>query len=112
ITPDNKYITPASSSILPSITNMSLMQLAMDMGLTVERRPVHVNELFYLKEAGCCGTAAVITPVGSITFRDQTVTYTDDKVGEISGKLYEHLTRIQLGLEEDKHGWTREIPLD
>lgn len=114
ISKDNKYITPASESILPSITNKSLMTLAKDeLGLTVEKRPVHVEEIFDFKEAGCCGTAAVITPVKSITYRDKTVTYCEgDEPGPISQKLYNKLTGIQLGEEEDKYGWNREIPLE
>ena len=113
ITKDNKYITPDSLSILPSITNMSLMVLAAEMGLKVEKRPVHINELSDLKEAGCCGTAAVITPVKSITYRDQTFTYCQgDEVGPISKALYDKLTSIQLGIIEDKYHWTREIPLE
>ncbi len=112
ITPDNNYVTPESPSILKSITNMSLRTLAEDLGMGVERRPVHVNEIFYFKEAGCCGTAAVITPVKSITFRDSTVTYCErDEVGPSSKKLYETLTGIQMGEVEDKYGWTTEIPV-
>lgn len=105
-----KYITPSSSSILGSITNKSLMDLARDMGIEVDRRPIHVEEIFNLKEAGCCGTAAVIAPVKSITFRDKTVTYCeDDEMGEVSKKLYDRLRQIQLGLYEDKFGWTKEV---
>ncbi len=111
ITPNNEYITPDSSSILPSITNMSLMQLAKDMGLDVQKRPIHVNELFYLKEAGCCGTAAVITPVKSITYQSRTIVYSDDDtVGPVSQALYNKLTGIQSGKEEDRYGWSRIIP--
>lgn len=112
ITKDNRYITPASNSILPSITNLSLMTLAGDMGMKVEKRPVHVSEIFDLKEAGCCGTAAVITPVKSITYHDRTVVYTEeDVIGETSGKLYNQLTAIQHGDSPDKYGWTEEIAL-
>ena len=111
ITPDNRYITPESESILKSITNMSLRTLAEDLGMGVEQRPVHVNEIFYLKEAGCCGTAAVITPVKSITYRERVVTYCEtDEVGPVSKKLYDTLTGIQNGSIEDKYGWTAEIP--
>ncbi len=112
ITHDDKYITPDSNTILPSITNNSLMAIAKDMGLTVEKRPVSVKELPNLKEAGCCGTAAVITPVKSITYRDEVYTYGDgETVGSISGELYKRLTDIQNGLVEDKFEWTRKIPL-
>jgi len=113
ITRDNKYITPKSDSILPSITNKSLMTLAEDMGLTVERRPIDINELESFKEAGCCGTAAVITPVKSVTYREKEIMLTDgDNVGEISKKLYDQLTSIQTGDVQDKFGWNTKIPMD
>ena len=63
---DNTYITPKSTSILPSITNKSLMQLAEDMGIKVERRPIPEEELETFEEAGACGTAAVISPIQRI----------------------------------------------
>ena len=113
ITKDNKYITPDSSSILVSITNKSLMVLAKELGLEVEKRPIHIDEIYNLKEAGCCGTAAVISPVKSITYKGETVTYCEgDEIGPVSKTLYEKLTSIQSGIIEDKYGWTREIPLD
>lgn len=112
ITKDGKYVTPKSNSILPSITNKSLQVLAEEIGLKVEVRPMHVDELSNLKEAGCCGTAAVITPVKSITHGDKTITYTNgDEIGPISKQLYDNLKAIQRGLAEDKYNWVREIPL-
>lgn len=111
ITKDNKYITPHSDSILPSITNMSLVTLAGDMGFSPERRPIEVEEIFSFKEAGCCGTAAVITPVGSITYQDRKVEYCkNDEPGETTTALYKKLTGIQLGEEEDTHNWIKVIP--
>ena len=62
----NSYITPESTSILPSITNMSLTQIAKDLGMTVERRHVPEEELAEFEEAGACGTAAVISPISHI----------------------------------------------
>ena len=113
ITHDNKYVTPKSASILPSITNKSLMTLAEDMGMTVEQRPIHISELETFKEAGCCGTAAVITPVKSVTYRDNEIVLAEgDKVGEISKKLYDCLTAIQTGDAEDKFRWNTKIPID
>lgn len=111
ITKDDQYVTPDSHSILPSITNMSLMTLAEEMGLNPKRRPIPVEEIFELKEAGCCGTAAVITPVGSITYRDRKVVYSKDgKAGKHSIELYEKLTAIQVGDAPDKYEWVRRIP--
>ena len=103
----NKYITPQSHSILPSITNMSLEQIAKDIGLEVERRPVPVDELETFEEAGACGTAAIISPIGKIYDRvlDKTIEY-GDVAGPISTRLYETLRGIQEGEIEDKHEWT------
>jgi len=113
ITKDNKYVTPDSQSILPSITNKSLMTIAeKELGLKVEKRALEISEISNLKEAGCCGTAAVITPVKSITYKGNTVTYsTDDQVGETTQQLYNTLTSIQLGTYEDKFGWNTKIPV-
>jgi branched-chain amino acid aminotransferase len=105
---DNTYITPKSTSILPSITNKSLIQLAEDMGLKVERRPVPVEELATFEEAGACGTAAVISPILRIDDLDAKKTYEfckDGQPGAISKKLYDKLRAIQYGDEPDVHGW-------
>ena len=105
---DNTYITPKSSSILPSITNKSLMQLAEDMGMKIERRPVPVEELSTFEEAGACGTAAVISPILRIDDIAEKKTYEfckDGTPGPISKKLYDKLRAIQYGDEPDVHGW-------
>lgn len=113
ISKDGKYITPGSPSILPSITNKSLMTLAEEMGLGVEKRAVHIEEIFDWTEAGCCGTGAVISPVKSITLGQRTVTYSEnDEIGPVSKQLYDRLTSIQTGITEDKYGWNQEIPLE
>ncbi len=110
ITSEGRYVTPKSASILPSITNKSLITLAGEMGLAPEARPIEVEEIFSFQEAGCCGTAAVITPVGSITRGERKVVYSE---GGVAGKhctaLYNKLTGIQLGEEPDTHEWTRVI---
>lgn len=105
---DNTYITPKSPSILPSITNKSLMQLAEDIGMKVERRPVPVEELSTFEEAGACGTAAVISPILRIDDIAEDITYEFCKEGQpgaISKKLYDKLRAIQYGDEQDVHGW-------
>ncbi|MBO5974615.1 MAG: branched-chain amino acid aminotransferase [Paludibacteraceae bacterium] len=105
---DNTYITPKSSSILPSITNRSLMQLAEDMGMKVERRPILEEELATFEEAGACGTAAVISPIERIDDLENNKSYViakDGKPGPISEKLYNKLRAIQYGDEPDTHGW-------
>jgi len=105
---ENTYITPKSTSILPSITNKSLMQLAEEMGLKVERRPVPEEELATFEEAGACGTAAVISPILRIDDLSEKRTYQiskDGKAGPISEKLYHKLRAIQYGDEPDRYGW-------
>lgn len=105
---DNTYITPKSTSILPSITNKSLMQIAEDLGMKVEQRPVLEEELAGFEEAGACGTAAVISPILRIDDLDVDKSYQiskDGNAGPISTKLYNALRAIQYGDAEDKHGW-------
>ena len=105
---DNTYITPKSTSILPSITNKSLMQLAEDMGIKVERRPIPEEELETFEEAGACGTAAVISPIQRIDDLENGKSYViskDGKPGPICTKLYNKLRGIQYGDEPDTHGW-------
>lgn len=104
---DNTYITPSSRSILLSITNQSLQTLALDLGMKVEARPVRIEELSTFEEAGSCGTAAVISPIGSI-FDPQdntTLVYNDGKAGPWSQKLYGKLRAIQYGNDPDPYGW-------
>lgn len=110
ITREKAYVTPKSPAILRSITNMSLRTLAADMGYTVEERVVLAEELRDFVETGACGTAAVITPVESITFRGEEIVYLKDgKPGPHCTALYNGLTDIQTGDGPDKHGWTEEI---
>jgi branched-chain amino acid aminotransferase len=104
----NRYITPKSSSILPSITNNSLMRLAQDMGLTVEQRPVLLEELLEFEEAGACGTAAVISPIGRIDDVELDKSYViakDGKPGPVLTALYERLRAVQYGDLPDEYGW-------
>ena len=105
---DNTYITPKSDSILPSITNMSLQQIALDMGLKVEARPVPVEELATVEEAAECGTAAVAAPILQVDDIDTGVKYVISKNGEpgpVTTELYNRLRGIQLGDLEDTHNW-------
>ncbi|MCQ2608082.1 MAG: branched-chain amino acid aminotransferase [Bacteroidales bacterium] len=104
----DKYITPKSSSILPSITNMSLQALAEKIGLTVEKRQFPLIELAECDEAAECGTAAVISPISAVVDPDENITYTfGDQVnpGKTCVKLYETLVGIQYGDVEDPFGW-------
>ncbi len=106
------YVTPLSTSILPSVTNKSLMQLAADMGLKVERRQIPIEELATFEEAGACGTAAVISPIERIDDPETGHSYVfapDGKPGPVSTRLYKKLVDIQYGIEPDVHGWTRVV---
>jgi branched-chain amino acid aminotransferase len=102
----NCYITPQSESILPSITNMCLEALAKDFGMTVERRKVLLEELETFEEAGACGTAAVISPIGKIADDSTGKQYVfKNTPGPVSTQLYNTLMGIQTGDIEDKFGW-------
>ena len=105
---NNTYVTPLSTSILPSINNKSLMTLAEEMGLTVERRQIPEEELDTFEEAGACGTAAVISPIQRIDDPEKNRSYIiskDGKPGKICTQLYNKLRAIQYGDEPDKYGW-------
>lgn len=103
---EGKYITPHSPSILPSITNKSLRQIAEDMGFKVERRPVSVDELPTFEECGACGTAAVISPIGKIFDMQTNKVYEyGTEVGKTCLALYTQLQDIQYGRAADTHHW-------
>ena len=105
---NNTYVTPKSESILNSITNMSLIEIAESMGMKTERRQVPVEELSTFSETGACGTAAVITPIAKIVDADKNKIYEYCKNGEPgveSMKLYNKLVGIQNGDEPDQFGW-------
>lgn len=109
---DNTYVTPASESILPSITNKSIRQLAEDLGLKVEQRHVTLEELPTFEEIGACGTAAVISPVSEIDDLDTGKKYVISTTGEaspVSTMLYNKIRGIQYGEEPDTHGWCEVI---
>jgi branched-chain amino acid aminotransferase len=111
---DNHYITPKSSSILPSITNKSLQQLAEHLGYVVERRPVPFEELSEFEETAECGTAAVITPIKKIVdpVTNTTFNYGDGvNAGPVCTRLYKEYTAIQFGEKPDLFGWTEVIDL-
>lgn len=117
-----KYLTPKSPSVLPSITNKSLMTIAQDMGYTVEQRDILLEELDTMDEVLACGTAVVVTPVGSITQLDETSgnvmkKYTfgpkdveeGSTIGEMTRALYDRVRAIQFGEAEDKWGWNVKV---
>ncbi len=107
ITKDGKYITPKSPSILNSITNRSLKWLAENMlKMDVLEEDIFIDHLDHLAEAGACGTAAVITPIGSITFGNKKHIFpASDQMGVHIKKLYDLLTGIQFGDIDDPNHW-------
>ena len=111
ITKNDEFVTPKSPSILPSITKYSLLYLAEHyLHLPVAERDVYVDKLDEFKEAGACGTAAVITPIGGIFYKNKLhVFHSEKEVGPITKKLYDTLYGIQFGDVEAPEGWIVKI---
>ena len=111
VTKDGKMVTPKSPSILPSITRRSLLDVARNLGMEVEEREVLFEEVKEFAECGLCGTAAVISPVGSITNGDEVIEFPSgmEQMGPVLTKLREALTGIQMGTVEAPEGWIRKI---
>jgi len=111
ITNDGKFVTPISPSILPSITKYSLMYLAENyLKLQVEERDCYIDNLSEFIEAGACGTAAVITPIGGIEYKGQLhVFHSETEVGPVTRKLYDTLVGIQFGEIEAPEGWIYKV---
>ncbi len=112
ITKEHLFVTPESPSILPSITRRSVMEIAEKyLGLQVQERPVRIDEIGNFVEAGACGTASAITPIGSIVYHERLHTFYGDgkEAGPVTKQLYETLTAIQCGDREAPEGWMVEI---
>lgn len=112
VTKDGKLVTPKSDSILPSITRRSLITVAKDyLHIDVEERQINKNEIADFAEAGLCGTAAVISPIGEIDDHGKTVKIPSgmEEIGPVLKKLRETLTGIQMGEIDSPEGWIYEI---
>jgi branched-chain amino acid aminotransferase len=110
ITRDGKYVTPDSTSVLPSVTNMSLKQCAEDLGIKVECRPIPYSEIKKFKAVAALGTAVVITPVWEITRNKDVIKISDPvEVHPLLQKLYDRVQGIQYGLVKDTHKWCFEV---
>lgn len=112
VTKDNTVVTPKSSTILPSITRRSLMYVAEHyLGLKAEEREVYMSEVKDFKECALCGTAAVLSPVGKIVDHGEEIALPSgmNDMGEITKKLYDTLTGIQMGRIEAPEGWIKVI---
>mmetsp|Transcript_17564 Transcript_17564/g.31915 ORF Transcript_17564/g.31915 Transcript_17564/m.31915 type:complete len:408 (-) Transcript_17564:72-1295(-) len=112
---NKRYVTPKSPSVLPSITNKSLQTIALDEGMTVEQRDIELVELPDFDEAIACGTAVVVTPVGSLTRLDadgeekSKYEFASEDVGETTRRLYDQVRSIQNGEVEDRHSWNFKV---
>ena len=110
ITKDGKYVTPDSCSVLPSVTNLSLREVAADLGMPVERRPIPYAAIKDFAAVAALGTAVVITPVWEITRGADVIKISDEtEVHPTLLKLYQTVQGIQYGEIEDKHGWCHEV---
>ncbi len=104
------YVTPDSTSVLPSVTNNTLQQIAKDLGMTVEVRPIPYEELSKFSEIAACGTAVVVTPVCEITRGKQVITIGEPNgCGKVLQKLYDTVQGIQYGILPDTYGWCVEV---
>ena len=112
VTRDNKLVTPKSDSILPSITRRSLVYVAEHyLGMKVEHREVYFDEVKDFAEAGLCGTAAVISPIGKVVDHGKEICFPSgmEEMGPVTKKLYDTLTGIQMGRIEAPEGWIKRI---
>ncbi len=113
---DNEiYTAPIEGTVLPGVTRDSIIHILRDWGYKVNETHLSIDDLMKaghegrLEEAFGTGTAAVISPVGEFIYRDDKVEVNGFKTGELTQKLYNYLTGIQWGTEEDKYGWTVEV---
>lgn len=115
VSADGTLHTPASESILPGITRDSILQLAQDRGHRVERRAIEIDEWRDGVASGdiigafACGTAAVVTPIGSLRSHEFSVEHTHPEATELALTLRDELTGIQYGRLEDRHGWMHRL---
>ena len=112
---DELLTPPLGGTILPGVTRDSVLQIARHWGLNVSERPISIEEVVEkakngsLKEMFATGTAAVISPVGEICYKEEVFQIADGQTGELSQNLYDELTGIQYGHKEDPFGWQLRI---
>ena len=113
---DGKLVTPAlNGSILPGITRRTVLELAKRIGLETEEREIAIDELITLAKSGRvnevfgAGTAAVISPVGELRYKDEVMTFNDGKIGPLSQKFYDIITGVQYGTRIDEYGWIEKV---
>ena len=109
------YTAPIEGTVLPGVTRDSMIHILRDWGYKVNETRLSIDDLMKaghdgkLEEVFGTGTAAVISPVGELRYKDDVITINDFKIGELTQKLYDTLTGIQWGKLEDKYGWTVEV---
>ncbi len=114
---DELVTPPLSGSILPGVTRDSVLRIAADWGWKVAERAVSIEQVGRaakdgsLREVFGTGTAAVISPVGIMSYRGVEFTVNGGKAGELSGKLFDEITGIQYGEIPDRYGWVHKVPL-
>jgi branched-chain amino acid aminotransferase len=114
---DGTVVTPplSTGSILPGVTRDSIIHIANEWGLNLEERAISIDEVIAASENGTLneafgtGTAAVVTPVGELCYKDNCITINDGQVGSITQKLYDELVAIQYGQKEDPYGWVVKV---
>ncbi len=113
---DGKLVTPAlNGSILPGITRRTVLELAKQLGIETEEREIAIDELITLAKSGRVnevfgsGTAAVISPVGELRYKDEVMTFNDGKIGPLSQKFYDIITGVQYGTRPDEYGWIEQV---
>jgi branched-chain amino acid aminotransferase len=108
---DGKIITPKlTGSILPGITRDSVMHIAKEkLGMDIEERRISIDEVMKADEVFCAGTAAIISPIGSITYDGKEYIFSNGDVGNVTRKLYDILTGMQFGTDSDPFNWILEL---
>jgi len=112
---DEIVTPPLAGTILPGVTRDSVITILRHWGMKVTERPISIQEVMEssksgeLIEAFGTGTAAVIAPVGSLSYKEQEIAISDKKLGDLAQRLYTYLTRYQWGEEEDIFGWRERI---
>ena len=107
----NKLITPElTGSILPGITRDSVLFLAKNkLGMEIEERRISIDDALKADEVFCAGTAAIISPIGSIKYQEKEYQFSESNVSKVTGKLYDILTGIQFGEDKDEYGWITKL---
>lgn len=113
---DGVLVTPVlNGSILPGITRRSCIELAKSLGMEVQERLISIDEIITagrekrLTEAFGTGTAAVISPVGELKYKDNEIIINDNKIGPIAKMVYDTITGVQSGRIEDQYGWVTKV---